>query len=112
MVLRFGVSVHDDRQLAADPDREQQSASARKETRRPTGGATTCSRTAVIWSTPPASWEGRSSAVRARLLERFGVIRWFVAVDFADGSLGHLDLQIPVRGDFQEGFQVRASMAA
>ena len=31
---------------------------------------------------------------------------WFIAVDFADGSLGHLDLQIPVRGDFQEGFQV------
>jgi predicted dehydrogenase len=44
--------------------------------------------------------------VHARLLERFGAYCWFIAVDFADGSLGHLDLQIPVRGDFQEGFQV------
>jgi predicted dehydrogenase len=45
--------------------------------------------------------------VRARLLERFGAFCWFIAVDFADGSLGHLDLQIPVRGDFQEGFQIQ-----
>jgi predicted dehydrogenase len=45
--------------------------------------------------------------LRARLLERFCAYCWFIAVDFADGSLGHLDLQIPVRGDFQEGFQVQ-----
>jgi predicted dehydrogenase len=44
--------------------------------------------------------------LRARLLERFGASCWFIAIDFADGSLGHLDLQIPVRGDFQEGFQM------
>ncbi len=44
--------------------------------------------------------------VRARLLERFGAYSWFIAVDYEDGSLGHVDLQIPVRGDFQEGFQV------
>jgi predicted dehydrogenase len=50
---------------------------------------------------------GAISGVRARLLERFGAYCWFIAVDFADGSLGHLDLQIPVRGDFQEGFQVQ-----
>jgi len=49
---------------------------------------------------------GPIAAVRARFLERFGSYCWFIAVDFADGSLGHLDLQIPVRGDFQEGFQV------
>jgi predicted dehydrogenase len=49
---------------------------------------------------------GPIAAVRARLLERFGSFCWFIAVDFEDGSLGHLDLQIPVRGDFQEGFQV------
>jgi predicted dehydrogenase len=49
---------------------------------------------------------GPIAAVRARLLERFECFCWFVAVDFEDGSLGHLDLQIPVRGDFQEGFQV------
>jgi predicted dehydrogenase len=50
---------------------------------------------------------GPISAVRARLRERFEAYCWFIAVDFADGSLGHLDLQIPVRGDFQEGFQVQ-----
>ena len=49
---------------------------------------------------------GPIAAVRARLLERFGSFCWFIAVDFEDGSLGHLDLQIPIRGDFQEGFQV------
>jgi predicted dehydrogenase len=50
---------------------------------------------------------GPISGVRARLLERFGCFCWYISVNFADGSLGHLDLQIPVRGDFQEGFQVQ-----
>jgi predicted dehydrogenase len=45
-------------------------------------------------------------SVRARLLERFDAYCWSIAVDYEDGSLGHLDLQVPVRGDFQEGFQV------
>ena len=49
---------------------------------------------------------GPIAGVRARRLERFGAICWFVAVDFEDGALGHLDLNVPVRGDFQEGFQV------
>ena len=49
---------------------------------------------------------GEIAAVRARLLERFGAFCWFVDVDFADGSLGHLDLTIAVRGDFEEGFQI------
>jgi predicted dehydrogenase len=49
---------------------------------------------------------GPIAAVRARLLERFGAYCWFVDVDFADGSLGHLDLTIAVRGDFEEGFQI------
>jgi predicted dehydrogenase len=49
---------------------------------------------------------GEIVAVRARLLERFGAYCWFVSVDFADGSLGHLDLTVAVRGDFEEGFQV------
>jgi predicted dehydrogenase len=49
---------------------------------------------------------GPISAVRARLLERFGAYCWFVGLDFADGSLGHLDLTIAVRGDFEEGFQI------
>jgi predicted dehydrogenase len=49
---------------------------------------------------------GEIAAVRARLLERFGAYCWFVSLDFADSSLGHLDLTIAVRGDFEEGFQV------
>lgn len=49
---------------------------------------------------------GEMMGVRARLLERFGAYSWFISVDFADGGLGHLDLNIPIRGDFQEGFQV------
>jgi predicted dehydrogenase len=49
---------------------------------------------------------GEIASVRARLLERFGAYSWFVSVDFADGSLGHLDLTIAVRGDFEEGFQI------
>jgi predicted dehydrogenase len=49
---------------------------------------------------------GEIEAVRARLLERFGAYCWFVSVDFADGSLGHFDLTIAVRGDFEEGFQI------
>jgi predicted dehydrogenase len=50
---------------------------------------------------------GPLAGVRARLLERFGAYCWFIAVDFVDGALGHLDLHIPVRGDFQEGFQIQ-----
>ncbi|HEU4324729.1 MAG TPA: Gfo/Idh/MocA family oxidoreductase [Roseiflexaceae bacterium] len=49
---------------------------------------------------------GEIVRVQARLVERFESYCWFVAVDFADGSLGHLDLIIPVRGDFEEGFQI------
>jgi predicted dehydrogenase len=49
---------------------------------------------------------GEIAAVRARVLERFGAYCWFVSVDFADGSFGHLDLTIAVRGDFEEGFQI------
>jgi predicted dehydrogenase len=49
---------------------------------------------------------GEIESVRARFLERFGAYCWFVAVDYADGSLGHLDLTIAVRGDFEEGFQI------
>jgi predicted dehydrogenase len=44
--------------------------------------------------------------LRARLLERFGAFCWFVSLEFEDGALGHLDLQIPIRGDFRGGFEV------
>lgn len=44
--------------------------------------------------------------VRARHLERYGSYCWFVETQFESGALGQLDLTIPIRGDFQEGFQV------
>jgi predicted dehydrogenase len=44
-------------------------------------------------------------SVRARWRERLGAHCWFVEADFPDGALGHLDLTVPVRGDFQVGFQ-------
>jgi predicted dehydrogenase len=49
---------------------------------------------------------GEIVSVRARLVERFESYCWFVAVEFADGSIGHIDLIIPIRGDFEEGFQI------
>lgn len=49
---------------------------------------------------------GEMESVRARFVERFEAYCWFVAVEFADGSLGHLDLTIPIRGDMEEGFQI------
>lgn len=49
---------------------------------------------------------GEIAAVRARLLERFESWCWYVDVEFADGSLGHLDLIIAIQGDFEEGFMI------
>jgi predicted dehydrogenase len=49
---------------------------------------------------------GELLSVRARLLERGGAHCWFIEVEFANGSLGHLDLQIPLQGDFEEGFHL------
>jgi predicted dehydrogenase len=44
--------------------------------------------------------------IEARLLERCGAYCWFVDVSFENGALGHLDLTIPVRMDWNEGFQI------
>src|SRR5262245_1931315 len=44
--------------------------------------------------------------VDARFRERFGAHCWFVDVAFASGAFGHLDLTIPVRMDWHEGFQI------
>jgi predicted dehydrogenase len=49
---------------------------------------------------------GPIRGLRARRLERFGAFCWFISVDFEDGAIGHLDLNIPVRGDFEEGFRL------
>jgi predicted dehydrogenase len=44
--------------------------------------------------------------VDARLRQRFSTYCWFVDVSFANGALGHLDLTVPVRMDWHEGFQI------
>lgn len=49
---------------------------------------------------------GDMIAVSARLSERGGMWCWFVDVEFASGTLGHLDLTIAVRMDWHEGFQI------
>lgn len=45
-------------------------------------------------------------SVRAQLAEKYGAFSWFISTDFADGSIGHLDLTVPVRMDWFEGFHV------
>lgn len=45
-------------------------------------------------------------SVHARLSERCGIWCWFVDVEFATGTLGHLDLTVQVRMDWHEGFQI------
>ncbi|OCJ00615.1 oxidoreductase [Rhizobium sp. AC27/96] len=45
-------------------------------------------------------------SVHARLSERGGIWCWFVDVEFASGTLGHLDLTVQVRMDWHEGFQI------
>ena len=45
-------------------------------------------------------------AVQARLSQRASLWCWFVDVEFANGTLGHLDLTIAVRMDWHEGFQI------
>lgn len=49
---------------------------------------------------------GEIISVQAQRVEKFGAYCWFAAVEFANGSAGHLDLTITVRGDFEEGFRV------
>src|SRR5205823_2455660 len=49
---------------------------------------------------------GEIVRVQARLVEKFEAYCWFVAAEFADDSVGHLDLTMAVRMDWHEGFQV------
>jgi predicted dehydrogenase len=49
---------------------------------------------------------GEIASVHARLVQSFGTYCWFVSLEFADGGLGHLDLIIAVKDDWQEGFEV------
>jgi predicted dehydrogenase len=45
-------------------------------------------------------------SLRAQLAEKYGAFSWFVSTQFADGSIGHLDLTMAVRMDWFEGFHV------
>jgi predicted dehydrogenase len=47
---------------------------------------------------------GELISLQARLVEKFGALCWFASADFAGAVVGHLDLTITVRGDFEEGF--------
>lgn len=49
---------------------------------------------------------GEIASIQARLLERFDAYCWFMSIELADGTLCHADLALPIRGDFEEGFQV------
>ena len=85
VVLRLGLSLHDDRQPPADPDRR----AARR--RRPEGDPKADRRRYFLLTHGSHLVDtarflgGPIAAVRARLLERFGAYCWFIAVDFADG---------------------------
>ena len=50
---------------------------------------------------------GPLRAVQARWRENAGAHCWFVSVEFESGAFGHLDLIVPIRGDFEEGFTVQ-----
>jgi predicted dehydrogenase len=49
---------------------------------------------------------GPITAVRTRHSQRFGAHSWFVDTEFANGSLGHLDLTVAIRMDWFEGFHI------
>ena len=49
---------------------------------------------------------GELKSVSARLRIADEAYCWFIETEFASGALGHLDLTIPIRGDFEEGFQI------
>ena len=49
---------------------------------------------------------GEIISVQARQVVKFDAYCWFVAIEFANGSVGHLDLTVAVRMDWHEGFQI------
>ena len=49
---------------------------------------------------------GEIVSVDARLTQRYGAYCWFVATEFANGAVGHLDLTVSVRMDWHEGVQI------
>lgn len=55
---------------------------------------------------------GEIVQVQARFLNRFDAYGWYIAVDFADGGMGHLDLIVPIQGDFEVGFQMHGEQGS
>ncbi|HVN05773.1 MAG TPA: Gfo/Idh/MocA family oxidoreductase [Bryobacteraceae bacterium] len=49
---------------------------------------------------------GEIIAVRARYNHSFDAHCWFIEIHFSNGALGHADLTVPLRGDFEEGFRI------
>jgi predicted dehydrogenase len=49
---------------------------------------------------------GEIVKVNAKLVKKYDAYCWFVATEFADGSVGHLDLTLAVRMGWHEGFQI------
>lgn len=55
---------------------------------------------------------GEIVRVQAQLRERYGAYCWFASLEFADGAMGHLDLHIATRGDFEEGFRIQGEFGS
>ena len=49
---------------------------------------------------------GEITAVQVRSIEKLGTFCWFVEADLANGALAHIELTIPIAGDFEEGFRI------
>lgn len=49
---------------------------------------------------------GRIEAVRARLVEKEGIYNWFIDTKFENGTNGHLDLTVAIKGEWHEGFHI------
>lgn len=49
---------------------------------------------------------GEIKSVLAQLVKKYDAYSWQIAVEFANGSIGNLDLTVAVRMDWHEGFHV------
>ena len=49
---------------------------------------------------------GTIGRVNARLVQKFGAYCWNIQTEFTNGAVGHLNLTVPFRGDWFEGFTV------
>ena len=106
LVLRLDPPLRDDRRGAAADRAERRPRKRRRAIRRPTCAATIMLAHGSHLVDTARYLGGEIVEVDARLSERFGAYCWFVDVAFANGALGHLDLTIPVRMDWHEGFQI------